>query len=204
MDPTGPMLQDPQRRPAAPAWLTNAMRRLEDAAGLDGPGDVLARLSAPLAGPIASRVLRGEWLGHAVHPLLTDFPLGFWMSAGCLDIGGGRRSRPAATGLVALGVVTALPTAASGVAEWRATTGPARRVGVAHALLNTGGLILYGASLAARLRGRHRAGVALGLSGGIAATVGGYLGGHLSLVRKIGTADPAFTEGRAPGAPPGG
>jgi hypothetical protein len=50
-----------------------------------------------------------------------------------------------------------------------------------------------------RLRDRHRLGVAFGLAGGTFATVGGYLGGHLSLVRKIGTADPALLsdEGRA-------
>src|SRR4051812_33486411 len=189
MHATEPQAQRPQRRQGAPIWLADAIRRLEDAAALDVAGSALARISAPLGSPRATRVLRGEWLGHALHPLLTDFPLGMWMSATYLDIGGGRRSRPAATGLVALGIAAAPPTAASGVAEWRATAGPARRVGVAHAAVNSGALMLYCGSLGARLAGRHRAGVALGLLGGVAATAGGYVGGHLSLVHKVGTAD---------------
>jgi hypothetical protein len=35
--------------------------------------------------------------------------------------------------------------------------------------------------------------VALALTGAAVATVGGYLGGHLATVRKVGTRDPAFT-----------
>jgi hypothetical protein len=32
--------------------------------------------------------------------------------------------------------------------------------------------------------------VVLGVAGGATAWIGGYLGGHLSLARKVGTADP--------------
>jgi hypothetical protein len=111
------------------------------------------------------------------------------MSANYLDILGGRRGRSAATTLIAIGVATAVPTVATGLAEWHATSGRPRRVGVAHAAVNGGAFLLYAGSLAARLGGRHRAGVALALAGGVAATTGGYLGGHLSLVHKVGTAD---------------
>ena len=48
-----------------------------------------------------------------------------------------------------------------------------------HAAANTTALALYAASWLARVRGRHAKGVALGLAGATAATVGGYLGGHL-------------------------
>jgi uncharacterized membrane protein len=191
--------------PRAPGWLVAAMRRLEEATPLDGAAELLGRLSAPLDAPRATAALRGDWLGHALHPLLTDFPLGAWIGAACLDIAGGRRERPAATGLVAFGIAAALPTAAAGVVEWRLTAGGPRRVGMAHAALNGGALLFYGASLAARIFGRHRGGVALGLAGGVLATAGGYLGGHLSLVHKVGTADPALrhVEG-TPGAPSAG
>ena len=65
-------------------------------------------------------------------------------------------------------------------------------MGVAHATLNTSALLMYASSLAARLSGRHRAGVALALGGGLFAWVGGYLGGHLSLVRNVGTDGPGW------------
>ena len=114
------------------------------------------------------------------------------MSASLLDLFGGKPARPAATGLVGFGVAMALPTAAAGLAEWRSAGRVSRRVGVVHAAVNTSALALYMASFLARLRGKHRRGVLLGLAGGGAGWAGGYLGGHLSLVRKIGTADPSF------------
>jgi uncharacterized membrane protein len=173
--------------------MVRATLAVERAAFLDAPGECLEALAqALLRTPRVDAALRGSWLGHALHPLLTDFPLGAWSSATLLDLFGGRRSRPAATGLVAFGVAVAVPTAAAGLAEWRATAGTARRVGVGHAMINITALGLYTASLAARIRGQHHRAVLLAIGGGVTATAGGYLGGHLSLVRKIGSRDPAF------------
>ncbi len=177
----------------APAWITTSIRRVEEAALLDRPVVVLERLSRKLLrSPPTMSVLRGEPIGHALHPLLTDFPLGSFLSATLLDLFGGRRARRAATGLIGFGIAMVLPTAAAGMAEWSAAGERSRRVGVVHASVNITATSLYAASLVARLRGRHRRGVALALAGGTAAWIGGYLGGHLSLVRKIGTADPGF------------
>ena len=108
--------------------------------------------------------LTGRWLGHAVHPVLTDLPIGFWTSAFTLDLIGGRRSRAAAQRLVGLGVLSALPTAASGAADWSDTTGKERRVGLVHAGLNSAAIACFTASWwalpawSARPRGalRHR------------------------------------------------
>jgi uncharacterized membrane protein len=177
----------------APRSLVGAVRQLEEQPALDRPVAALTAIADRLlASPRTDAALRGAWLGHALHPLLTDFPLGAWTSTSLLDLFGGRRSRPAATGLLAFGVVTALPTAAAGLAEWRGTAGGARRIGLVHAAVNTTALLLYTSSLAARLRGRQGRACLLSVSGGIVATAGGYLGGHLSLVRKVGTADPRF------------
>ena len=177
----------------APPWLTGAISRIEGSDGLDGPVAAVDAVSERLLGsPEVESALRGDWAGHALHPLLTDFPLGAWLSASLLDLFGGRRSRPAATGLVAFGVAMSLPTAAAGLAEWRSADRTARRVALVHAGINGVVAAAYTGSLVARLGGRHRRGVALALLGGSAAWVSGYLGGHLSLVRKIGTSDPAF------------
>ena len=49
------------------------------------------------AGPVKD-ALSGIWLGHALHPLLTDLPIGTWTSAVLLDwLGGGRAPRPPRT-----------------------------------------------------------------------------------------------------------
>lgn len=187
--------------PTTPEWLVRPLRTIEGSASLDGPVGALARLSdTVLRSPRAQAALRGEGLGHALHPVLTDFPLGSWLSATLLDLFGGRRARPAATGLVGFGLAMALPTAAAGLAEWHAAGEAPRRVGAVHAAVNGTATALYAASLLARLRGRHRRGVALAVAGGSAAWVGGYLGGHLSLVRKVGTADPSY--GPRPAGPP--
>ena len=147
------------------------------------------------------RALRGSWLGHALHPLLTDFPLGAWMSASFLDLFGGRDARGPAQRLIGFGLLAATPTIAAGLAEWRGTRGGARRVGVVHAAVNATATVLYGSSWLARRRGSHRLAVGLGVGGGVVATLGGYIGGHLSLVRKIGTSDPRFGADGDGGAP---
>src|SRR5947208_8889938 len=141
--------------------------------------------------------LSGTWLGHPLHPLLTDLPIGFWTSAFTLDLLGGRRSRRAATQLVAWGVRAAIPTAATGASDWSDTSGAARRVGLVHAAANTTALVCYGASWVQRVRGRHWRGVALGLAGATAATAGGYLGGHLLQTLGVGIDHTTF---RAPPA----
>jgi uncharacterized membrane protein len=174
-----------------PEPLARLLRRLEDAPELDRAADRLEAAAEPvLRDPRVRAALEGDRIGHALHPLLTDFPLGMWMSANYIDVFGGRRSRGAALGLLAGGLVAALPTIASGLAEWRRTAGPSRRVGVAHAAVNGTGFLLYLCSLVLRLVGRRRAAVAAGLAGGVTVTLGGYLGGHLSLVHKVGSADP--------------
>ncbi len=181
--------------------LRRLMRRLERATQLDPVAQALERGSAGLERRPALRArLLGDGLGHALHPLLTDFPLGMWMSANFLDVFGGARARGAAAGLMAGGLLAALPTAASGAAEWRRTRGGARRVGAAHAGLNGAGMLLYAGSLALRAAGRRRTAVAVGLAGGVAVTASGYLGGHLSLVHKLGGADPTLS----PEGPPAG
>jgi nitrite reductase/ring-hydroxylating ferredoxin subunit len=133
--------------------------------------------------------------------MLTDLPIGFWTSAFILDIVGGKRSRPAAELLVGLGVLSALPTAASGAADWSDTDGRSRRVGFVHAAANTSAVALYAWSWNARRQHRHGRGVALGFLGATAATVGGFLGGHLLARRGIGVDNTAFYSGPADWTP---
>src|SRR5437660_2331240 len=130
-------------------------------------------------GPIKD-VLTGTWLGHPLHPVLTDIPIGAWTSSWILDVVGGERARPAADTLLGVAIASSLPTAAAGLADWTDTWGKTQRIGVAHATGNVAALALFSASLAARMRGRRLRGFVLSTLGIGAASVSAYLGGHLT------------------------
>lgn len=176
-------------QPPLPARIAVA---LENDERLDPAVDAFGELTAPLGAPGLGDVLRGAWLGHALHPSLTDVPLGLWTAASVLDLVGGPSARPAAQRLLGVGLLSAAPTVASGWAEWHRSDRPAQRVGVAHAALNVAAIGLYAGSWAARRGDRHRLGVLLGLVGSGAAGAAGYLGGHLAAVRKVSTVHPGL------------
>jgi uncharacterized membrane protein len=168
---------------------------LERSTGLDKAVAVVQPVAAALTRPETLRqTLQGQWLGHALHPLMTMLPIGTWVSTNLLDALGGEDARPAARTLLGIGIVGAVPTAVTGVAEW-ADAGPReKRVGVVHAAANSTALMLYIASWLARGRGRHRRGSLLALAGTSAAGLGGFLGGHLTEARKVSSRHPAFEE----------
>ena len=176
--------------------IVRLTQRLEENDGLD---EAVRRLQ-PVADtlrdhPRVDAALRGEWLGHAVHPVLTDVPIGFWTSAVVLDLVGGTRSQSTARTLVGLGVLAWFPTAWTGWAEWAAASDErVKRVGVVHAAANAIGLTCFGASYVARRRGNHERGKRLALLGGTVLTVAGYLGGHLVEVRKVSSVHPAYED----------
>ena len=163
---------------------------------LDKPAKALAAVTeATVRRQPLFDLLNGSWLGHPVHPLMITGPLGAWMSAALLDLLGGDGNERAADTLVAAGVVTAVPTAATGMAQWADTYGSARRIGAAHAMANTVALGLQGASWAARARGNRRLGLQLSWGALAAVSVGGYLGGHLSYSEGVGVDSTAFVDG---------
>jgi Predicted membrane protein (DUF2231) len=167
--------------------LLEATTRLEQDERLDVLTAVVARPARLLGGPLARRFLGGQWLGHALHPLLTDLPLGCWIGAGLLDVLSPRRDRNAAQRLVGLGVLCAVPTAASGLSDWSSINDrEPRRVGGLHAVLNGFALGSYLWSWSLRRRRHHGVGVAISLVGASAAWVAGYLGGHMTLNQHLG------------------
>jgi nitrite reductase/ring-hydroxylating ferredoxin subunit/uncharacterized membrane protein len=179
--------------------LHHLAERVASAAALDGPAEAVAEKVRGVIprGPVKD-TLSGTQLGHALHPFLTDLPIGTWTSAAVLDLVGGPDARPAAERLIATGILAAVPTAASGLNDWADTTpasDPVRRVGAVHAVANVTALALYTASFAARRRGRHGRGVALAFAGIGALTVGGHLGGHLSYAQAVGVDRTAFESG---------
>lgn len=178
------------RRTFAVARVANSIGRQRH---LDAVAEAASNaVKRVVPGGPAKDVLSGVWLGHPVHPMLTDLPIGFWTSAFVLDFLGGRRGRDAATTLVGLGTLSAVPAIAAGLSDWSDTTGAPRRVGLVHAAANAIAVASYTASWWSRRRGRHWRGVSYGLLGATAATVGGYLGGHLVQRLGVGVDNTAF------------
>ena len=115
--------------------------------------------------------LHGVWLGHPLHPVLVQAPVGAWLSASILDWTGG--DPKAARRLAAFGLTAAVPAAVAGLADWSEQHEQQMRVGVVHAAGNLAAMSLYGASLLTR---GPRLGRALRLAG--LAVVGGERAGR--------------------------
>jgi uncharacterized membrane protein len=163
---------------ATSAPVTELQRRQ----GLDGPADfLLDRVGRPLAkGPFGD-FLTGRWLGHPLHPALTDLPIGFRTSAVTLDFLAPRSGKRAAQLFVGLGTLTAVPTVMAGLADASSIDDRGtRRVAAAHALGNGVATVMFALSWRARRHGHGARGVLWSLLGTGVATGAGYLGGHLA------------------------
>lgn len=183
-----------ERAPAIVRWTL----RLEEATALDAAVQAVEPKIGEVFGTgTRASVLRGDWLGHAVHPLLTDVVLGTWTSASVLDLVGGSQSSAAARRLIGTGLLAVAPTAWTGWAEWSAAGPREKRVGLVHAVTNGLAISMYAASWVSRRRGRHGTGAGLALAGATVAAVGGYLGGHLAAARKLSSRHPAYDEAPA-------
>ncbi|CAN5606108.1 hypothetical protein BH20ACT18_BH20ACT18_08200 [soil metagenome] len=188
--------QTVRRRRTAVEPLVSAV---ESARVLDWPGKTVGKAVRGVLSPGKVKdALSGTWLGHALHPLLTDVVIGSFLSATLLDVLGGDDDGRASERLIAVGIAAYGPTALTGVSDW-ADTEPAddavRRVGLVHAASNTTALSLYVASLAARRRGDRGKGKLLAAGGATVLLVTGYLGGHLSYSHGVGPDQTVFDPG---------
>lgn len=182
-----------------PAAIVRWTLRLEEATALDRPVQAIDPSIRSVFGTGArGSLLRGEWLGHAVHPLLTDVVLGSWTSATVLDLFGGPDSSAAAQRLVGTGLLAVGPTAWTGWAEWSSAGPREKRVGLVHAVTNAVAIGAYAASWIARRRGSHSTGARLALTGAVVSGVAAYLGGHLTEARHVASRDPAYDDAPSP------
>lgn len=135
-------------------------------------------------------LLHGKWLGHPLHPVLTDIVVGSWSLAALFDLWslGGRspQAEQAADTLTAVGTTAAIPTALSGVADFSAIPKNAAKVGLVHAIATDISFGLYLLSLWDRKKGRRGRGMLWSTLGMGAITIGAYLGGHLVFDKRVG------------------
>src|ERR671910_2282118 len=135
-------------------------------------------------GTAARNVLNGVWLEAPLHPALTDVPVGAWTAAlvfDGLDVATGKEPvRHAADASLVFGTLGAFGAAVTGLSDWRYLSGGSRRMGVAHGLLNTIGLVLSIVLLILRASGRRNAGRLTFLTGYFISGMAAHLGGELS------------------------
>lgn len=132
----------------------------------------------------ATEMVAGRWLGHPMHPLLVQLPIGAWLSAAVLDLVPGQER--AATKLVLTGLLAAPVAAVAGMVDARGLDRRQLRVAAVHAASNLAGIVGYAASYRCRVRGNRRAGRLWSWLGLAAVGLGGTLGGHLSYAQGAG------------------
>ncbi|HZT58253.1 MAG TPA: Rieske 2Fe-2S domain-containing protein [Pyrinomonadaceae bacterium] len=171
---------------------------LEQASEAIQPAVTGAFEAAGPAGQEVKNFLHGTWLGHPLHPVLTDVPVGAWTAALALDametMSGRKELAAGADAAIAVGLVGALGSAVTGLTDWSATSGRARKVGMLHGLLNAGATVLYTTSLLMRRRKKRSAGVGLAMLGYAASSAAAYLGGHLVYGEQVGVDHTAAQE----------
>ncbi len=175
----------PSSSPPSPAL--RLVEQLEQANTLDGICKRIgAVVNAALPDGKPREVLEGRWIGHALHPVLSDVPIGSWTSSVILDLFGGASAESSADLLIGVGLVAALPTALSGWTDWSRTDPEQQRVGVVHAVANISAVCLFALSLRQRRQGARSTGKLISLAGAGSTGAAAYLGGHLSFARGAG------------------
>ncbi len=142
------------------------------------------------AGQKVANFLHGTWLGHPLHSVLTDVPIGSWTAALVLDamdeISGREEFGRGADAAVAVGIAGAVGSAVTGLTDWHKIDGEARRIGLTHGLMNATALACYTASFVLRRRKARQAGRGFSLIGYAISSAAAYLGGHLVYSKQIG------------------
>jgi nitrite reductase/ring-hydroxylating ferredoxin subunit/uncharacterized membrane protein len=175
---------------------TSALSRLADQPALDAIAKPLSEAvrgayeSAGPAGQLTKDAVHGVWLGHPLHPVLTDVPLGAWTTGLVLDAVGSMTRDPAmeraADVAIAVGLAGAAGAAITGLTDWSETSGRSRRTGLLHGLLNIAATTLYATAYILRRNGSRTSGQTCALAG-YGVTIGAaWFGGDLVYGQRVG------------------
>jgi nitrite reductase/ring-hydroxylating ferredoxin subunit/uncharacterized membrane protein len=171
---------------------------LDDIATPLGEAVVAAYRNAGEIGGALKNAMHGVWLGHPLHPVFTDIPLGAWTTTLALDATAAATSdrgyQRAADVALAVGLAGAVGAALTGLTDFSEIDGRAKRIGLVHGLMNVAATALIGAAYVLRRRQSRPAGEACTLAG-FGITLGAaYLGGHLVYNQRIGVTHAAIAE----------
>ena len=175
---------------------TNMIPRLLDQPALDTIADPLSRAvkdayaSAGEAGQRAKNFAHGVWLGHPLHPVFTDIPIGAWTAGLVIDaVAAAKHDRAmqrAGDVAIAVGLAGAAAAAVTGLTDWSETNGRSQRTGLVHGLLNIAATTLYAAAYMLRKNGSRAAGQQCAVVGYAIAAGSAWLGGDLVYDQRIG------------------
>ena len=146
-------------------------------------GEFNHRWLSALFGPLrpVKDLLNGTWLGHPIHPAVTDVPIGALAVALVLDLIG---EPAAASWAIIVGLVTALASAVTGLADYTDTDGAARTRATLHGTVMIVGTVTTALSLLARDGGDTAGTLATSLLvvGFVILAAGAYVGGDVAFV----------------------
>jgi nitrite reductase/ring-hydroxylating ferredoxin subunit/uncharacterized membrane protein len=173
---------------------TQALARFADNPAIDRVAEPLSKAvrgAYEAAGPLgqqAKNAVHGVWLGHPLHPVFTDIPIGAWTTGLALDAtaNGDPAMRRAATFAIGVGLVGAVGAAVSGLTDWSETDGRSRRTGLIHGLLNVAATTLFAAAYLLRRKDSHDGGRKCAWAGYAVAVGSAYLGGDLVYAQRVG------------------
>jgi nitrite reductase/ring-hydroxylating ferredoxin subunit/uncharacterized membrane protein len=172
----------------------NVLTAVTDQPALDRVAEPLGKAvrsayeAAGTGGRAAKNALHGVWLGHPLHPVFTDVPLGAWTTALALDAAanGDRGMKQAATFAMGVGLAGAMGAAVTGLTDWSETDGQARRTGLLHGLMNIAATTLFATAYVLRRNDSHDGGRKCAWAGYAVALGAAYLGGDLVYGQRIG------------------
>jgi nitrite reductase/ring-hydroxylating ferredoxin subunit len=158
------------------------------------------------AGLPVQNILHGSALGHPLHAVITDVPIGAWTVTAVLDtielLGTRAAAEPDAEAVppskggdaaLVIGLAGAAGASITGWADWSDTSDDPRTLGMAHALVNVTATAGYVLALVLRRTGHRRLGLLTALAAYGIVSAGAYLGGELSFGQLLGakhTAEP--------------
>lgn len=142
------------------------------------------------AGTKIKNFLHGTWLGHPLHPIITDVPVGAWTASAVLDgleFLGKDKYKSGSDAAIAIGLVGAVGSAVTGLTDWSGTTKKKQKIGLMHGMLNLGATALYTTSYVLRRKKKERGtAIALAMLGYGITSLAAYLGGHLVYAEQVG------------------
>jgi nitrite reductase/ring-hydroxylating ferredoxin subunit/uncharacterized membrane protein len=176
-------------RPLAGLW--NGIAAATDA--------VYRALGSP--GRLLQDFLNGSWLGHSVHPVLTDVVVGGTTMVIFLDIlrvffnVDGLEN--ATTWTLGLSVLAGVATIVTGLTDFKDTgTGNERNLAGLHGVINIVAVVMFFISLLQRFGGAHDAAFWVALVAYLVISVGAYIGGHVVFKYGYMVNHNAFARGR--------
>jgi nitrite reductase/ring-hydroxylating ferredoxin subunit/uncharacterized membrane protein len=181
---------------------TTALTTLIDRPALDKIAEPLSGAVRDLykaageRGALAKNAMHGVYLGHPLHPVFTDIPIGAWTTALALDAcaNGDRGMRRAATFAMGIGLLGAAGSAVTGLTDWSETSGRTRREGLIHGLLNIAATALTAIAYLQRRGNGHTNGRACAWTGYAIALGSAYLGGDLVYGQRLGVTHAAVEQ----------